>query len=215
MKVPNQNDTAGERERRAEGERRTLGVPRIHMQFGTPYPEAFGVNLWNSSPAGFSLIELLAALVIIVLLAGLVVGTAKYAHTKAAISRTEAELAAMEMALEHYKDDNGAYPPTIWRRASPPPGYPGVIEQSNSAVLYTALAGGPKKYYSFRADQLAVPSQNVTNIIDPFGNPYNYYVYVPGNTDLATNSATFDLWSYGPNNHNDEGTNDDICNWRR
>jgi prepilin-type N-terminal cleavage/methylation domain-containing protein len=223
MKAEKVNDTAGERARRAEGERRTLGVPRFRKEHGTPYPEAFGVNLWNSSPAGFSILELLAVLVIISLLTGLTIGVAKYAHTKAAIARTRSEIAAMEMALEHYKNDNGGYPAAgaNWLRATAS-GYPGVVEYSNSAVLYTALAVGPKRYFSFRGDQLrpvVVNGITTTNVIDPFGNPYNYYqTNIPQSvnaTYFANNLATFDLWSYGPNGFNDEGTNDDITNWRR
>src|SRR5271170_4348492 len=103
------NNTAGERGRRAEGERRTLGAPSFRKEHGTPYPEAFGVNLWNSSPAGFTLVELLAVLIIIAILAGLIVGAGKYALTKGATSRAQAEIAAMENALEHYKTDNGYY----------------------------------------------------------------------------------------------------------
>jgi prepilin-type N-terminal cleavage/methylation domain-containing protein len=188
------------------------------MVNGTPSTEAFGVNLRNFSPAAFSLIEMLFVLVIISVLAGLIIGGAKYAHTKAATSRAQSEIATMEMALEHYKNDNGVYPATIWLRATAS-GYPGQVEVSNSAVLYTALAGGPKTYYTFRADQIRVPSANVTNVIDPFGNPYNYYqTNSPqwANPQYFThNVATFDLWSYGPNGFNDEGTNDDITNWRR
>jgi len=197
----------------------------MHVVNGSPSPEAFGVNLWHSSPAGFTLIEMLATLLIIVLLAGLIIGTAKYASTKAATSRAQSEIAAMELALEQYKNDNGVYPAAgagAPRVTSGNNGYPGSAEWSNSAVLYTALATGPKVYYTFRPDQIRlVPSTTFTNVIDPFGNPYNYYNY-PTNLAVsadplhfANNTSTFDLWSYGPNGRNDEGTNDDITNWRR
>ena len=126
MKFLQANDMAGDGGLRAEGERRTLGVPRIREDRGGPFPEAFGVNLWNSSPAGFTLVEMLVVVIIIAILAALTVGAAKYALTKAATTRAQSEIAAMEMALEHYKGDNGVYPAAgpAWPRASAL-GYPG------------------------------------------------------------------------------------------
>ncbi len=164
---------------------------------------------------------MLVVSVIILTLAGLTVGVAKYALTKAATSRTRSEIAAMEMALEHYKDDNGAYPwaagPRVTAGAQ---GFPGAAEYSNSAVLYTALAGGSKIYYNFKPYQLRTNTTLAAIcVIDPFGNPYNYYqTNIPfsvGSQYFANNLATFDLWSYGPNGTNDEGGNDDIANWKK
>jgi type II secretory pathway pseudopilin PulG len=156
---------------------------------------------------------MLVVVIIIATLTALTVGVAKYALTKGATSRAQAEIAAMEMALEHYKSDNGVYPTSSVNRATLS-GYPSTIETYNSAALYTALAGGPKIYYHFKADEIRSNSTlSVTYVVDPFGNPYNYYqTNVP---TLVTNVATFDLWSYGPNGTNDEGANDDITNWRR
>ncbi len=214
MKAETRKFTAGERGRRAEGERRTLGARLIRKDRRTPDPEAFGVNFRHSSPAGFTLVELLTALVIIVILAGLTVAAGKYALTKGATSRAQAEIAAMELALEHYKSDNGHYPPSTVTRNSPPPGYPTTaIEVDNSIDLYSALSS---KYFAFKPNQTRVdPVSRNTYVIDPFGNPYNYYC--PQNPPPGTvwsNQASFDLWSYGPNGINDEGTNDDITNWK-
>jgi general secretion pathway protein G len=201
----------------SECRKRALKAPKLQMAHGCPPTEAFGVNLGNFSPAAFSLIELLFVLVIISILAGIIIGVAKYASTKAATSRAQAEIAAMEMALEHYKGDNGVYPWAAGPRVtSGNQGYPGTAEYSNSAVLYNALAGGPKIYFNFKPYQLRPVVLNgitTTNVIDPFGSPYNYYQ--TNNPILVTNVATFDLWSYGPNGRNDEGTNDDITNWQQ
>jgi len=62
------------------------------------------------SPHGFTLVELLTVMVIILILAGLVMGTVGYTQKKAARSRAEAELNAMASACESYKADNGDYP---------------------------------------------------------------------------------------------------------
>ena len=150
--------------------------------------------------AAFTLIEIMVVIVIIMILVGIVVGAAKFAQVKAATSRAQTELAVMEGALEHYKNDNGVYPPSTTTRPNP---------LSNSGSLYAALTT-PKAYMTFKPNQIAVKS-GITCIVDPFGSPYNYYR--PGGTDTATNSATFDLWSYGPDGQND--TVDDIVNWRQ
>jgi general secretion pathway protein G len=158
--------------------------------------------------SGFTLIELLVVLVIIMILVGVIIGAAKYAQTKAARSRAQGEIAGIENALESYKSDNGIYPPT-------PNGRPSVAtapNYANSAILYKALTT-PKVYLTFKLNQIAV-NGTVTYLVDPFGSPYRYYCTRPAQLD-QTNSASFDLWSYGPDGKNDEGTNDDISNWRQ
>lgn len=154
----------------------------------------------------FTLIELLAVITIIVILAGLVVGISKYAWRKAGTSRAQAEIAAMEGALENYKIDNGRYPVST--------GASRADNINNSVSLYKALAGQSKVYFNFRSDGIRVISANTTNVVDPFGTPYNYYCQYPPAVD-QTNQASFDLWSYGPNGVNDEGLVDDITNWRQ
>jgi general secretion pathway protein G len=151
---------------------------------------------------GFTLIELLVVIVIIMILVGIVIGAAKYARTKAARSRAQAEIAAMENALESYKNDNGVYPRSTITRLDP----------LNGTNLYSALVAGPnnpKTYFTFKSEQIRAVNATSTNIIDPFGLPYNYYCN-PGAGDQQ-NGVTFDLWSYGPDNKN--GTSDDIMNW--
>ena len=60
--------------------------------------------------AGFTVIELLIVMAIIIVLAGLILATAGYVQKKGARARAEAEIAAMSAALESYKADNGIYP---------------------------------------------------------------------------------------------------------
>src|SRR5579859_2641577 len=145
--------------------------------------------------AAFTLIELMAVIVIIMILVGIVVSAAKYAQTKAARSRTQSEMAAMETALESYKNDNGAYPV-------------GDSSATSSISVYMALAGGPKTYILFKPVQLQTNVVwNSDVIIDAFGKPY-YYQY-PG----VSNAPGFDLWSAGPDGQTN--TPDDIVNWRQ
>src|SRR5437899_11925115 len=59
---------------------------------------------------GFTLIELIVVVGIIIVLAGLVLSTVGYARKKGARARAETEIAAMSAACENYKADNGVYP---------------------------------------------------------------------------------------------------------
>ncbi len=148
----------------------------------------------SHEPAAFTLIELLTVILIIMVLAGLVVGTARYAMIKSHVSRARAEIAALEMAIENFKADKGYYPRT---------GFPRTDHVNNSGTLLYQLTAGPKKYFSFRAGQTQTVA-GVVCIVDPFGIPYNYY----------TNSTMFELWSYGPDQQSSDAATqrDDIRN---
>lgn len=61
--------------------------------------------------AAFTLIELLMAISIIAILAGLLVGLAPVAGARMKESRTRAELERLTTAIEAYKDRFGVYPP--------------------------------------------------------------------------------------------------------
>jgi prepilin-type N-terminal cleavage/methylation domain-containing protein len=60
--------------------------------------------------AAFTLIELLAVMTIILILAGLILSIAGNANYKGAQARAQGEIQALSTALESYKTDNGAYP---------------------------------------------------------------------------------------------------------
>ena len=62
--------------------------------------------------AGFTLIELMAVITIIVILAGLVVGGMGFVNERQAKERAKVQLALIAKALEEYKLDMGTYPPT-------------------------------------------------------------------------------------------------------
>ncbi len=144
-------------------------------------------------PGAFTLIELLTVIAIIAILAALLLQTAGYVQEKSGRSRAEAEIAALESALESYKIDNGAYPD-------------GDGGDKSSKALITALNPSDttkKVYFEIPAKMLAgydrktSYGENLTAanyLIDPFGNPY-YYEY-PGDIDRSGTNF-FDLWSVG------------------
>lgn len=136
---------------------------------------------------GFTLIEMLVTITIIVILAGLSLGGFKYVSVKQANSQAEIQIKLLGSAIEEYKLDNGEYPVS-----------------TNTNDLYRALyydgAQDPPlndgKIYLADLD----PENNKqgwtegtgagVRIIDPWGNEYVYRS--PG-----TINPDFDLMSRG------------------
>ena len=157
----------------------------------------------------FTLIELMAVIVVICILIGALIGVAKYANRQIGVTRAKTQMAALQMALDAYKADVGYYPASTWVRCS------GnfYAEQSNSACLYRALTR-PKCYY--RARQADIGAANgLTFFKDPWGTQWNYYrPALPQPISLVIcnvngggigyawggqhNPLTYDLYSYGP-----------------
>jgi len=140
----------------------------------------------------FTLIELLAVVVVILLLAGITIGAASYVQRRMAVMTTKAQLAAFAAALEAYKSDWGYYPVTYAPRIS----NWGEAEARNNNLLYRALTGatgpGAKVYLRSQSGLQAqmntvygtnsISGFSTNNVIfsgrnwfDPFGKPYNYY----------------------------------------
>ena len=181
----------------------------------------------NCPDTGFTLIELILVVGIIIVLAGLVLSTVGYARKKGARARAETEIAALSAACENYKADNGIYPRTsvtdtftaITNRTPPDPqptSYdPSVTAYSfASFYLYAQLSGNPsgdrttytqQRYFQFKGNMLSPPdgTSTVTAIRDPFANSYGYstaqafYIDNPGANPNYGFNPTFDLWSTG------------------
>ena len=182
---------------------------------------------------GFTLIEVMAVLVIILLLAGIGIRVATYVQQKEAVSRAKSEIAAIELAIEAFRVDHGAYPTSSLVR----PWATDLKDAStntpmllNNSLLVQQLTGGSKQYIRFKPKQLITCYDGYltyttiyTNIlIDPYGYPYAYYCVRPPATNQV-NRATFDLWSIGQDGASvitNTGTlinsrQDDITNWKR
>ena len=147
---------------------------------GVPLP-AHGLTTENrklKTSVGFTLLELLVVIAIIAILAGLILSTAGFIQKKGAMSRAEAEIAALSAALESYKADNGDYPAGT-----------NLAGATNGINLLTNIMPASGKVY-FEA------TKGITNtagyLTDPFGTTYGYTY--PG--DAARNGTNFfDLWS--------------------
>jgi prepilin-type N-terminal cleavage/methylation domain-containing protein len=184
-------------------------------------------------PAAFTLIELMAVITIIVILAGIVIGGMGYVSEKQARAKAQVQIALLSKALEEYKLDNGTYPPTANKS-----GTFTAAGTSTSAILFKALyfdsdndgqvgtADTDQRIYIPELDPAnskqgwtVTPASAATKITDPWGNEYCYRTAfgtppangaAPANPD--TQNPDFDLWSAGKDGKSKPGTPADPLN---
>jgi len=139
----------------------------------------------KTADRGFSLIELMVAVVILSILAVVVVPRVIDRPDQARVARTHSDLAALSAALNLYRLDNAAYPSTEQ-------GLRALVERpTGHAAAANWAAGG----YLERVPR------------DPWGNEYQYLS--PG-----VHSA-FDLFSYGADGRpGGTGVNAPVGNWQ-
>jgi prepilin-type N-terminal cleavage/methylation domain-containing protein len=176
-------------------------VGHLHSSFVIRHP--------SFRQAGFTIMELLIVITIIVVLSALTISTIGYVRKKAARSRAEAEIAALSAACESYKADNGTYPtdPAFTENVDPTAS---PVPKSASLYLYKTLSGDTnatlqptgKSYFNFKPQMLFGPMDpnnnltGVTYIKDPFGNAYGYSTAKAVNPAGAAGfNPTFDIWS--------------------
>ena len=175
--------------------------------------------------AAFTLIELMAVITIIVILAALVVGGLGYVTEKQASSKAKVQIASISRALEEYKMDTGSYPATANSTTG----------TGNSAALYQALfyegydyskQSTPPATWTKKVGTVDVPKATkiyltdldartskqgwvdpvtttdppaTATIKDPWGAEYRYRTATTaaGTANAATLNPDFDLWSSG------------------
>ena len=130
---------------------------------------------------GFTIVELITVIAIIAILAALVLSTAGYIQKKGASSRAETEIAALTVALENYKADNGDYPHGTNANTNNPP-------TNNTFLLTSLMPTNGKVYFEFNKSMTNAGG----NVIDPFGENYGYQY--PGDANRS-GANFFDLFS--------------------
>ena len=133
---------------------------------------------------GFTLIEIMAVVVIMgMLMATLAVGIAGQID-KANITNAKGQISRIDQALQFYKLDNKRFP-------NSDQGLDALVSKPSAAPV-------PKNY-----DPAGYIKPDA--LMDPWDEPFQYRQ--PG----EHNPYTYDIWSYGPDGV--EGGEDDITNW--
>lgn len=133
---------------------------------------------------GFTLLEMLIVLGIILVIAAMVVPNLLGSQKKANIKATRASIHNLEQAFKLYAaDNNGEYP------------------QGGQEQIQVLLA-------ETDADGKAVDPFLEAIPLDAWGQPFQYEY--PNNKSNSTKPA---IWSLGPNEQDENGSSDDVNNW--
>ena len=158
----------------------------------------------------FTLIELLATIAIIAVLAGIVMAGLSFASRRSIEAQTIARMEQFQIALEEYKKDYGVYP--IQTTA-------GNIDFNSAAwdVFVNWDRAGEKEGNSKNKKKkpymegIFHDTANTTNLfLDGNGEPFQYQY---PNTVSSRNTTKYALWSKGADGT--DGNEDDICSWKQ
>ena len=186
---------------------RSPSGPRILRTFSPSHlftPSPLNPLTPRRRPAAFTLIELLAVITVIGILAGLTLGAAGAVRRHGANSTAKAEVAALQAACDRFYADNNSYPSNSEVNPSSSFAPTGYINAGR--VLFTNLLGSAtltaaptkKRYFEPKP---AMVSSNF--FIDPWGYAYGY------NSD-GTNAPL--IWSTAGQTKS-TGTNKWITSW--
>jgi general secretion pathway protein G len=143
--------------------------------------------------SNFTVIELLASIVIIVILIAITIGVYSYIATKTKNDRTKALMKKFELAMQSYKHDTGYY----FQQSTP-----------NNLTVNTSDSEFLKHIdYTRMKNSGEINSNN--QLIDAWGREIKYQC--PG----SKNRTMFDLKSYGKDGIDNSGSGDDITNFSK
>ena len=141
--------------------------------------------------AGFTLVEVLVVMAILVLLAGLVAPKVLGSKKKADINATKTQIGSFKGALERYALDMNDFPTT---------------EQGLTALVEKPDASDEGETSGGKWDGPYLTDEGLP--ADPWGNAYQYE-FPP----THGKGKEPEIWSYGPDGQDD--TEDDIVSWKK
>ena len=187
--------------------------PRVSAsrERGTLIPSSLNPLTPRRPTAAFTLIELLAVITIIGILAGLTLGAAGAVRRHGATSTAKAEVAALQAACDRFYADNNSYPSNS--AVNPSSSFAPTAYTNAGQVLFTNLLGSAtltaaptsKRYFEPKPAMVFTNATVSTNyFIDPWGYAYGY------NSD-GTNAPL--IWSTAGQTTGGANTNKWITSW--
>jgi len=173
------------------------------------YPESVGALRPLREQSAFTLIELLAVITIIGILAGLTLGAAGAVRRHGATSTAKAEVAALQAACDRFYADNNSYPSNS--AIDPSSSFVPTAYNNACQALFTNLLGSTNLTATPNSKRYFEPKPAMVNItttpnyfIDPWGYAYGY------NSD-GTNAPL--IWSTAGQTTGGANTNKWITSW--
>jgi type II secretory pathway pseudopilin PulG len=194
----------------------------------------------KTSLIGFTLMELLIVIVIIMFLAGITIPIVSSVQSSAKKGATSAQISQLELALKQFESDFGVFPPDNYT-ASPIsiggvaiPVDPDLDTSSKCLVFFlgskfifdsTSFNDTYGPYIEFKRAQIdEVTGVNFTGTdtditiegingltkVYQYKDPFGKY-YSYNSNSPSNNTASFDIYSFGPDKTS--STSDDITNW--
>jgi type II secretory pathway pseudopilin PulG len=183
------------------------------------------------SNAGFSMVELMTVIGIMILLAGILLASLPGIQTRVTRNKVETFLAELGAGLSKYQIDHGIYP------QNPPAGDRDASGVDGAEVLYKHLSGDwdldgavdvetDEKVYvqklSYDQNTSAKEPRSTSAggkyfVVDSYGNPIRYLAQPPNIDpgDRLTINPTYDLWSIVDTEpEDDEDQARHITNWQ-
>lgn len=181
---------------------------------------------------GFTIVELLTVVAVIVILSAITVGAMGWVQRKAAVEKTRAQMALLENGLERYYADVGSYPQpsagrdytglviykVLFQDGVGPDGILNTDDDGEGGGLDgrpdSRQGGGRLKPYVSELDPTINSMKMVTpsgrgakpeQMVDAWGTPFRY------RTGRRAMNPDFDLYSAGPDGR--WSTEDDLENW--
>ena len=156
----------------------------MFMAMTKPTLSSFHQNK-NSSYDAFTLVELLAVITVIGILAGLTLGAAGAVRRHGATSTAKAEVAALQAACDRYFADNNFYPTTTSSMPNPSSNYRPTdnIYTNAGQILFNNLFGtnqynrppSSKRYFEPKPAMVSSTNNPNPHFTDPWGYAYGYY----------------------------------------
>ncbi len=176
-------------------------------------------QITRSQAKGFTLIEIMVVIAIIMVLAAMTISGLSYVNEKAKINQTKVFISSVSQALEQYRADSGDYPPGNGEATSTQEVYDVLYGDSltdNTATAYLDILDPTRQGNSKNVKGRG----NIYVLVDAWKKENSterqelFYRY-PGTMNPPSD---FDIWSVGPDHKGGpygkkEDRKDDIKNW--
>ncbi|MDD5645084.1 MAG: type II secretion system protein GspG [bacterium] len=165
---------------------------------------------------GFTLIEMLMVITVVMILVGITIPFLRGAEQAAMIKKAKTDISKLELAISMYESDFGRYPNinggqnTNWLIS-----WLTGFTVNGSVLMVKNYLGAMKEIYEaehfWKGPYMKISSRDLDpagNFIDPWGKRYSVDAINPAN-----NAATVDIYSAGPDRI--AGSVDDVSNYNR